>query len=211
MTQPLLARPSMGGKQRIPEAHNRRCKGYGRMTSFFYTMTAILGESAMSIDLSQKSDASIEQFITNHQAKGVTNIPFYRELLDERARRASEKTSMHVDKSILVLRAAAVAGHCVAYGDLAEASGVPWNQARVAMNGKGGHLDQILDMCHAQGLPLLTAICVNKDNVETGELEARALAGFVEGAERLGISVNDPLSYHHAERDRVWEWGKTAE
>ena len=50
------------------------------------------------------------------------------------------------------------------------------------MDGKGGHLDCILDVCHARGMPLFTALCVNKEGVETGELSKEALIGLVEVA-----------------------------
>lgn len=51
------------------------------------------------------------------------------------------------------------------YGDLAKANDVPWSAARHAMNGAGGHLDRLLDICHARGLPLFTAICVNQEGL----------------------------------------------
>lgn len=47
------------------------------------------------------------------------------------------------------------------------------------MNGPHGHLDRLLELSYARGLPLLTAICVNQDRLEEGELGDEALAGFV--------------------------------
>ncbi len=57
------------------------------------------------------------------------------------------------------------------------------------MNGEGGHLDRLLDMCHARGLPLLTAICVNQEGLRTGHLSREALAGFIKGIRRRGYQV----------------------
>ena len=76
------------------------------------------------------------------------------------------------------------------------------------MNGSNGHLDRLLDICHARGLPLLTAICVNQGNIAGGELGEEALAGFVAGAHRLGLTVDDPIEFHHRCRDECWEWGE---
>ena len=114
---------------------------------------------------------------------------------------------MNFDLSIDVLRKAAIEGRCTSYGELAKASGVEWGKARLRMNGVGGHLDQLLDICHVRNLPLLTAICVNKDNVETGELDPKALKGFALGARRLGITVTDETAFHQAKKDECWEWG----
>lgn len=77
------------------------------------------------------------------------------------------------------------------------------------MNGANGHLDRLLDLCHARGLPLLTAICVNLTGVSTGELGDDALVGFATGARRLGWPVTNPRALHHRCRDECWAWGKT--
>lgn len=77
------------------------------------------------------------------------------------------------------------------------------------MNGPNGHLDRLLDICHARGLPLLTAICVNQNKVAIGELGEDALAGFANGARRLGLKVHDPFRFHQQCREACWEWGRS--
>ena len=72
---------------------------------------------------------------------------------------------------------------------LAQASGGPWNQARHLMNGPRGHLDRLIEICHARGLPLLAALCVNQQGAKTGELSDEALSGFVNAAKRLGHKI----------------------
>jgi len=76
------------------------------------------------------------------------------------------------------------------------------------MNGKHGHLDRLLEICHARQLPLLTAICVNQSSLQEGELEQNALSGFAEGARRIGRKFSDELAFHHACREECWDWGR---
>jgi hypothetical protein len=161
------------------------------------------------MDLTTKDDREIEIWIANHERKpGATELPFYRQLLEERARRAQQKQRLIFDRSLEALTKAAIAQTCITYGDLAKASGVEWSQARHQMNGPAGHLDRLLDLCHARNLPLLTAICVNQDGVTARELEEKALAGFVAGARRLGLSVTSERAFHHKCRDECWAWGR---
>jgi hypothetical protein len=161
------------------------------------------------MDLSTKTDGQINQLIANYErAVGGRDLPLYPVLLEERARRAQSKQKLSLEKSMEELKAAARRGVCITYGDLAKAGGVEWSQARHQMNGANGHLDRLLDLCYARGLPLLTAICVNKSGVYTGELGEDALAGFATGASRLGLLVADPSSFHHKCRDECWAWGK---
>lgn len=157
-----------------------------------------------------KSDTQIDQWIANHERKQATNLPLYAELLEERARRGQEKSNLNVNKSIALLQTAAIEQRCVSYGDLAKESGVDWNRARHRMNGPGGHLDQLLDVCHARKLPMLPALCVNQSGLKTGELEENALKGFADGARRLGFAVHDERAFHHKRRDECWAWGKSA-
>ena len=161
------------------------------------------------VDLSTKTDVELEQWIANHESKqdGV-NRPLYRQLLEERARRAQTKQKLNFDRSLEHLRQAAIGQVCTSYSDLAKASGVEWATARRQMSGSRGHLERLLDLCHARGLPLLTALCVYKDSVTECELGEDALKGCVAGAKRLGVSVNDGRAFHHQCRDECWQWGR---
>jgi hypothetical protein len=163
------------------------------------------------VDLTGKKASEIETWIKNHENAKKTSEPLYLELLEERARRAQEKQKLDFGRSLEHLKQAAIHRTCTSYGDLAKASGVDWSTARHQMNGPNGHLDRLLDICHARGLPLLTAICVNQTNVADGELGEEALAGFVAGARRLGLEVTDPVEFHHRCREECWAWGAQAE
>lgn len=161
------------------------------------------------VDLSAKSDAEVAQWIVNHEANAATAAPLYLALLEERARRAQAKNNLDPERSLHCLIGAAREQVCTTYGALAAASGVEWSKARRAMSGAGGHLDRLLDVCHARGLPMLTALCVNQGGVKSGELEPAALKGFCAGARRLGFSVLDETTFHQEQRDACWRWGLT--
>ena len=154
-----------------------------------------------------KSDREIELWIANHETKGATSAPLYLALLEERVRRVQITQKLNFEQSLAHLKQTAVEQRCTTYGALATASGVDWKIARHQMNGLNGHLDRLLDICHARDFPLLTAICVNQGGVAAGELGDEALVGFVNGAKRLGVRVDDPRTFHHACRDACWEWG----
>jgi hypothetical protein len=159
------------------------------------------------IDLTTKRDDEIETWIGNYERKSATDDPFYKRLLEERARRQSSGLKSEV--SLRHLTAMAKAERFTTYGDLATESGVSWNIARHAMNGAHGHLDRLLDLCHARGIPLLTALCVNQKGVTTGELSEEALNGFVKGARRLGYEITDANAFLRDCQRQCFEWAKS--
>lgn len=159
-------------------------------------------------DFSNKTDVEIDQWIVNFEKRGQTEAAIYLELLEERGRRAGRRQGLDLEKSLSALKQAAISNTCITYGDLAKASGVDWSKARHQMNGKHGHLDRLLEICHARKLPLLTAICVNQSGLQDGELEENALTGFAEGARRIGRSFDDDLEFHHVCREECWTWGR---
>ena len=164
---------------------------------------------AENIAFPNKTDAQIDTWIKNHETGGLTSAPLYMRLLEERARRSQSKQVLIIEASLEHLRQAAIEQRCTTYGALANASNVDWSKARHQMNGTNGHLDRLLDICHARGMPMLPAICVNQSGLTNCELEETALSGFVTGAQRLGIKVTDARAFHHKCRDECWEWGKS--
>lgn len=166
---------------------------------------------SMTVDLTKKTDAQLNALIKNHEDKNARDRPIYPLLLEERARRTQAKSHLDFNRSIALLRDAAVNQVCVSYGQIAEASGVEWRIARHQMNGPNGHLDRLLELCYSRGLPMLPAICVNKANLQTGELDPSALAGFTDGARRLGYSISDALAFHRERQEDCWTWGREQE
>ncbi len=164
-----------------------------------------------AIDLDAKTDRELDQWIANHERvarRTGTVQPLYRQLLEERARRTQAKHKLNLERSLESLQSAAVGQVCIRYGDLAAASGIKWTQAHHQMNGPGGHLDRLFDLCHARGLPPLTAICVNQAGIISGELDEGALAGFVAAARRLGFLITDERGFHRQCREECWSWGR---
>lgn len=159
------------------------------------------------MNLTSMTDAQIRIWINNHETNGGTRAPLYFQLLEDRARRDQEKQKLRFDRSLDHLMQAAIGQRCTSYGALAEASDVKWSAARHQMNGANGHLDRLIDICHARGLPLLTAICVNKDQITSGELGNDALEGFVAAARRIGLLVDDPKGFHLKTCMECWAWG----
>ncbi|UFX46950.1 hypothetical protein HAP47_0009910 [Bradyrhizobium sp. 41S5] len=159
------------------------------------------------IDLTTKTDNEIDTWIGNYERKGATADALYKKLLEERAKRQSR--GLKIEVSLRHLHEAAFAERFTTYGDLAEANGVPWNLARHAMNGSHGHLDILLDVCHARGIPLLTAVCVNQGGLASGELSEEALRGFVSGAKRVGYYVTDEKAFLSACQRECFEWARS--
>ena len=160
----------------------------------------------MSNRFATKTDDEIDVWIKNHEEKHQTHTDLYHALLEERSRRRSKL--LNIEESLQHLMASARRCAFTTYGDLAGASGVAWEKARHAMNGAGGHLDALLDVCHARGLPLLTAICVNQKGVLDGTLEPSALEGFAKGAQRLGYPVTDSLAFLRGCQTDCFKWGQ---
>lgn len=160
------------------------------------------------MELEGKTDAQIGTWIRNHEQQGATSTPLFMRLLEERQRRAQNTHRLNFEKSLAHLMQSAIEQRCTSYGNLASASAVSWSQARHQMNGPNGHLDRLLDICHARGLPLLTAICVNQDSLASGMLGKDALAGFIGGARRLGLPVTDAQSFHESCREACFRWGR---
>lgn len=160
-----------------------------------------------AIDLTTKTDEDIDTWIGNYERKGATADPLYKTLLEERAKRQSR--GLKIEVSLRHLHETARAGRFTTYGDLADANGVPWNLARHAMNGPRGHLDLLLDVCHARSIPLFTAVCVNQAGLTSGELSEEALKGFVSGAKRLGHQITDQAAFLRDCQLESFEWAKT--
>ena len=72
------------------------------------------------------------------------------------------------------------------------------------------HLDQLVKISHERGWPLLSAIVVNKENVETGELAGESLAGFLAAVDKIGVPVEDPQAFLKQQQQAVFAWAENA-
>jgi hypothetical protein len=162
---------------------------------------------------SNLTDRQTESWIEKYIARNLTSDPQCQLLLEERARRQSKV--LKIEKSLQHLMLMACRRTFTTYGDLAEASGVPWNKARPLMNGPRGHLDRLVEICYVRDPPLLTALCVNQQGADTGDLSdgvkrvhqrrqaLRVLCGRADDRWRLrssGLNV-DCLQYGHGKGD----------
>jgi hypothetical protein len=171
------------------------------------------GKSSMApqevrTDFSDLTDKQVDSWIEKYIAKDLSAEPQCQLLLEERARRQSKV--LKIEKSLQHLAETARNRRFTTYGDLAEASGVPWRQARHLMNGPRGHLDRLVEICHVRGIPLLTALCVNQQGANTGDLSEEALGGFINAANRLGYKVTDAKAFLKQCQRECFEWGLTA-
>ncbi|MCR2835116.1 hypothetical protein [Parerythrobacter lacustris] len=155
-----------------------------------------------------KTDDEIESWARKYEEANKADDPAYMLLVEERTKRRQKKQKLDFGKSLDHLKCCAIAGEFTSYGKLAEASGVTWQAARHQMNGAYGHLDTLLGECRRADLPLLTAICVNQQNLQLGTLGEEALLGFADGARRVGYEVIDAEGFHSQCVKECFEWGK---
>ena len=156
-----------------------------------------------SSDFSKITDEGLQNLLDNYRRAKKMTEPYYREVLAELARRKGK--GLDFATSIDVIGRAAKAGRFISYGEVAQASGAQWNRVRRAI---GPHLDELLEYCHLNGLPHITAIVVNQQNLNTGELEPDLLKGFITGVRRLGVPVTDEKTFLREAQQQVFDWGK---
>ncbi|WP_412050858.1 hypothetical protein ACK6D9_04930 [Hoeflea sp. Naph1] len=154
--------------------------------------------------LETKSDADIDQWITNHERAGKTRAPLFQELIVERNRRHGR--GLDITTSIAAMTKSARENRYISYGNLAASNGLTWTKARPLMNGSHGHLDDLLAYCHSHEMPLLTAIVVGKNHLDTGDMDEDTIEGFVAGIRRLGVSVADPVEFLKQCQSDCFEW-----
>jgi hypothetical protein len=159
-------------------------------------------------DFSTKTPAELDTLLGNYRRLGKARSETFIALLAERERRAAAKDRLSIDRSLALLKQAAQQHAYVTYGELAKASDQKWsNTIRARMSGPNGHLDRLLDICHSQHLPLLSALCVNQDGQATGTLDEPARAGFANGARRLGITMTDEDQFYRQCQQECFTWG----
>lgn len=99
--------------------------------------------------------------MTNHRSRGATGSTGYVAALRELERRIGR--GLDFDTTCRVIRDAARQRRFVSYKELADASGVQRSQVRYAMS---EHLWRLVEYAHRMKWPMLSAIVVNKQNVD---------------------------------------------
>lgn len=158
----------------------------------------------MTINVETLTDRELENLIQNHRDQSATDRPVYTEALAERARRKGQ--GLNFEKTLSAVHKAARERRFLSYKELSDISGAAWSKVHWAMN---GHLDDLLEYCHRRGLPLLSALVVNKGNVATGEIDEEALKGFVSGVRRLGYEVVSEREFFREQQRLAFDWGSS--
>jgi hypothetical protein len=139
----------------------------------------------------------------HHRRHKATDKAIYLDALTEDGRRRGG--GLTFEKSREIILKAAAKGHFLSYKDLADASGVKWELVHHKI---GSHLWQLVEFAHRQGWPMLSAVVVNKPNVNTGEMEPGALKGFIGAAEDLGYIVIDKRAFLKEQQSKVFAWAQ---
>jgi hypothetical protein len=157
----------------------------------------------MAIDLLKLDKVGLKNLIDNHRKNDATDKPLYLEAIGEYERRFGN--GLDFDKTMRIVREAARAGNFLSYKDVADASGAKWN---VIHHTIGKHLGGLVEYAHKKGWPLLSAIIVNKPNVEIGKMDPAALKGFIQAARELGYPVTDEEAFLKEMQNRVFVWAQ---
>lgn len=96
----------------------------------------------------------------------------------------------------------------IRYSQLTEAIGIEWGKGRFAIN---KHLDELYGLCMEREWPLIGSIVVNKDNIETGNLEDSNIEGLISAAKKYGQETNHlTRDFLNKEQQRVFKWAQSA-
>ena len=133
------------------------------------------------------------------QARFEKARPRYLELLEA----SSRFGRLEVKRTLAFILSAARDRRFVSYGEIAQANGLVWSfEVRHRMN---GHLWDVIRTGHDQGLPILSAIVVNKENLDTGAMAPETLVGFIRASENLGYKVDDPEVFLLQQQTLIFE------
>ncbi len=143
----------------------------------------------MAIDLASKSKQELDNLLNNYRRLNRTQDPVFQELL--RLRELKNENKLEFDRSLQIVKDAAKEHRFVSYKSLADASGAEWSKVHWEMS---NHLQRMLEYTFAKGWPPISAIVVNTDNVDTGEMTPSSRAGFLKGAREAGYHIDDTSS-----------------
>ena len=157
----------------------------------------------MPITVETLSNTQLENLVENHRRKRATDAPLYVDALRELEKRKGK--GLDLDRSLAIIRQAAKEGRFISYKELADTSGVDWNQVRFAMN---GHLWNLVEYSHLRHGILFSAIVVNTSHVATGKMEAETLKGFVGAARLLDYAITDEQAFLKEQQACVFAWAR---
>lgn len=146
----------------------------------------------------------LESLTTNFRREHRESDAISSEILVARER--LKGPSLDFQTTLAVIRRAAAARRFLSYKQIADGSGADWSKVHRQM---GDHLTRLCEYAYRRGWPLISAIVVNGENVESGSLKPDSLAGFVSVARELGLSIMEPDKFLREEQQRVFQWANT--
>ena len=160
-----------------------------------------------SSDLTKYASEKLNNLIQNYERLGQMETDAYRALLEECNRRHSGE--LNLKKTITFLATCATKGEYATYGGVAAANGREWSYELYRKI--SAHLGIVLGYCRANGLPPLSAICVDQDNIKTGLLAGKTLDGFIGGMKMYyGVtSVTDKQAFLRQQQMKSFEFHKS--
>ncbi len=160
------------------------------------------GEPHLPDDLSGFDDDRLNILIANFQRLRATGSAAFRKLLWEHNRRHGG--DMDIDKTIEFIRERAKEGRFVSYAEVAGLYGKDWQKARRRMP---AHLWDVVQEACSKSLPMLSAVIVNQQHVQTGKMEPETLQGFIKAAEKLDLDVSgDPEAFLREQQRQCFAW-----
>jgi 5-methylcytosine-specific restriction protein B len=156
----------------------------------------------MAIDLDSKATKDLETIVANCVRLKRTGDPVFaaaNKILETRL-----TGEYNMEKTIAAIRKHGRVRNFLSYKDISDASGLNWVKTR---RGVGPHLDALSAHCNDQGWPLLTAIVVQKDKIDTGEMTAEHLKEFLSAGQAAGREVDiEDVAFMKREQQRVFAW-----
>jgi len=154
----------------------------------------------MTPNFAGKSEKDLKTFVDNYRRSGQTSSDTYRSLLRELELKRGK--GLDLEKTLACVITAAKENRFVSYKQVAEASDLPFANARLRMT---VHLRELCAYAQSRRLPLLSAIIVNTDGLATGTMNAQAQAGFLKAAESLGADTHEGHAFISAEQKKIFE------
>jgi hypothetical protein len=155
------------------------------------------------IDLATLSGDHLESLIENYRTHDATDRPEFRSFVEEHNRRFGG--NLHLQKTINFVLSRARERRFTSYGEIAELHGAEWSKVRRLMP---HHLWDVVQWAQSHGLPMLSAVIVNKENVQSGEMEPQTLKGFIGAAKALGYDTDDWQSFLREQQEECFAAAK---
>lgn len=153
--------------------------------------------------VTELKDNELANVIANYKRLERTQEPYFIGALEEWNRRKGG--GLNIQKTLRAIWNAAREGHCLCYKDIADINDMEWSKARYPIY---DHLGTVIEIAHNHKIPLLSSVIVNKQNLETGNMDTATLVGFCKAARSLGYVITDEETFQKEQMEAVFAWAK---